>query len=52
MTGVIYTHSHVDHFGGVKGVTTQEDVDAGRFSLPDAEEGIIEGSPSTLGLSH
>jgi len=30
VTGVIYTHSHVDHFGGVKGVTTQEDVDAGR----------------------
>ena len=30
VTGVIYTHSHVDHFGGVKGVTTQDDVDAGR----------------------
>lgn len=29
VTGVIYTHSHVDHFGGVKGVTTQQDVDAG-----------------------
>ena len=27
---VIYTHSHVDHFGGVLGVTTQADVDAGR----------------------
>ncbi|MBU3750487.1 MAG: MBL fold metallo-hydrolase [Mycobacterium sp.] len=26
---VIYTHSHVDHFGGVLGVTTQADVDAG-----------------------
>ncbi|MBX7431061.1 MBL fold metallo-hydrolase [Mycobacterium sp. Y57] len=26
---VIYTHSHVDHFGGVLGVTSQEDVDAG-----------------------
>ena len=30
VTAVIYTHSHVDHFGGVKGVTTQDDVDAGR----------------------
>ncbi len=30
VVGVVYTHSHVDHFGGVKGVTTQEDVDAGR----------------------
>jgi len=29
VTGVIYTHSHIDHFGGVKGVTTQEAVDAG-----------------------
>ena len=27
---VIYTHSHLDHFGGVLGVTTQADVDAGR----------------------
>ena len=26
---VIYTHSHVDHFGGVKGVTTPEEVAAG-----------------------
>jgi alkyl sulfatase BDS1-like metallo-beta-lactamase superfamily hydrolase len=29
VTGVIYTHSHVDHFGGVKGVVSQEEVDAG-----------------------
>ena len=27
---VVYTHSHIDHFGGVKGVTSQDDVDAGR----------------------
>ncbi|MFJ8973140.1 MULTISPECIES: alkyl/aryl-sulfatase [unclassified Streptomyces] len=33
VTGVIYTHSHVDHFAGVKGVTTQEDVDAGRVPV-------------------
>ncbi|MGH3960290.1 alkyl/aryl-sulfatase [Mycobacterium sp.] len=30
---VIYTHSHVDHFGGVLGVTTQPDVDAGRVAV-------------------
>jgi alkyl sulfatase BDS1-like metallo-beta-lactamase superfamily hydrolase len=30
VTGVIYSHSHIDHFGGVKGVTSQDDVDAGR----------------------
>ncbi|MFC7895535.1 alkyl/aryl-sulfatase [Streptomyces sp. NPDC057381] len=41
VTGVLYTHSHVDHFGGVKGVTTQEDVDAGRCSVI-APEGFTE----------
>ncbi len=30
VVAVIYTHSHADHFGGVLGVTTQADVDAGR----------------------
>jgi alkyl sulfatase BDS1-like metallo-beta-lactamase superfamily hydrolase len=30
VVGVVYTHSHADHFGGVKGVTSQEDVSAGR----------------------
>ncbi len=29
VTAVIYTHSHADHFGGVCGVTSQADVDAG-----------------------
>ncbi|WP_435598465.1 alkyl/aryl-sulfatase [Streptomyces anulatus] len=41
VTGVVYTHSHVDHFGGVKGVTTQEDVDAGRVPVL-APEGFTE----------
>ncbi|MGW0908547.1 alkyl/aryl-sulfatase [Streptomyces sp. NPDC002853] len=26
VVGVLYTHSHADHFGGVKGVVTQEEV--------------------------
>jgi alkyl sulfatase BDS1-like metallo-beta-lactamase superfamily hydrolase len=30
---VIYTHSHVDHFGGVKGVITQADADSGRVPV-------------------
>jgi len=30
VTAVIYTHSHVDHFGGVLGVISREDVDAGK----------------------
>jgi alkyl sulfatase BDS1-like metallo-beta-lactamase superfamily hydrolase len=33
VVAVIYTHSHVDHFGGVLGVTNQADVDAGRVSI-------------------
>lgn len=30
---VIFTHSHVDHFGGVLGVTSQAEVDAGRVAV-------------------
>lgn len=41
VVAVIYTHCHVDHFGGVKGVTTQEDVDAGRVQVI-APEGFLE----------
>jgi alkyl sulfatase BDS1-like metallo-beta-lactamase superfamily hydrolase len=45
VTGVVYTHCHVDHFGGVKGVTTQEDVDAGRVPVL-APEGFVEHAVS------
>ena len=41
VVGVIYTHSHVDHFGGVKGVASQADVDAGRCVVI-APEGFLE----------
>jgi alkyl sulfatase BDS1-like metallo-beta-lactamase superfamily hydrolase len=37
---VIYTHSHVDHFGGVLGVTTVADVEAGAVAVL-APEGFI-----------
>jgi len=30
---VVYTHSHWDHFGGVLGVTSREDVQAGRVAV-------------------
>lgn len=33
VTAVIYTHSHADHFGGVLGVTTRAEVDAGRCRI-------------------
>lgn len=45
VTGVIYTHSHADHFGGVRGVVTQEDVDAGRVPIL-APQGFIEHAVS------
>jgi alkyl sulfatase BDS1-like metallo-beta-lactamase superfamily hydrolase len=41
VVAVIYTHSHVDHFGGVLGVTTQADVDSGRVAVL-APEGFTE----------
>eukprot|EP01126_Amoeba_proteus_P031176 TRINITY_DN3065_c0_g2_i19.p1 TRINITY_DN3065_c0_g2~~TRINITY_DN3065_c0_g2_i19.p1 ORF type:complete len:557 (-),score=110.02 TRINITY_DN3065_c0_g2_i19:225-1895(-) len=33
VVSVIYTHSHVDHFGGVKGVISEEDVRNGKISV-------------------
>jgi alkyl sulfatase BDS1-like metallo-beta-lactamase superfamily hydrolase len=41
VSAVIYTHSHVDHFGGVLGVTSQADVDSGTVAVL-APEGFIE----------
>ncbi|MGE0295246.1 alkyl/aryl-sulfatase [Pseudonocardia sp.] len=41
VVAVIHTHSHVDHFGGVKGVVSQADVDAGRVQII-APEGFLE----------
>jgi len=33
IVAVIYTHSHVDHFGGVAGIITPEDVTSGRVQI-------------------
>jgi alkyl sulfatase BDS1-like metallo-beta-lactamase superfamily hydrolase len=33
VTAMVYTHSHIDHFGGVKGVIGQDDVDSGRVPV-------------------
>ncbi len=44
VTAVLYTHSHVDHFGGVRGVITDEDVAAGVPVL--APEGFLEHAVS------
>ncbi|MEM7091381.1 MAG: alkyl sulfatase dimerization domain-containing protein [Actinomycetota bacterium] len=41
VTSIIYTHSHVDHFGGVLGVTSQEAVDRGDVRIV-APVGFLE----------
>ena len=41
VVAVIYTHSHIDHFGGVKGVITDDDVAAGRCVIV-APTGLVE----------
>jgi len=52
VTGVIYTHSHLDHFGGVLGVTTQEDVDAGRCRVIAPEHFMREAVAENLLAGH
>jgi alkyl sulfatase BDS1-like metallo-beta-lactamase superfamily hydrolase len=42
---VLYTHSHVDHFGGVRGVTTAEEVASGAVPVI-APEGFMEHAVS------
>ncbi|MGL5328986.1 MAG: alkyl/aryl-sulfatase [Peptostreptococcaceae bacterium] len=49
---VIYTHSHLDHFGGIKGIVTQEEVDNGEvqiiapynFTFETGSENVIAGN--------
>jgi alkyl sulfatase BDS1-like metallo-beta-lactamase superfamily hydrolase len=40
---VIYTHSHIDHFGGVKGIISQADVDSGKIKVI-APKGFTEAA--------
>ncbi|MEV5072154.1 MBL fold metallo-hydrolase [Microbacterium sp. LMI12-1-1.1] len=40
---VIHSHSHIDHFGGVLGIVSQEDVDAGKVQIV-VPEGFLEHS--------
>jgi alkyl sulfatase BDS1-like metallo-beta-lactamase superfamily hydrolase len=42
---VIYTHSHADHYAGVKGIVNEADVQAGRVEI-FAPEGFIEETVS------
>ena len=44
VTAVIYTHSHVDHYGGVRGVISDADIAAGLEIV--APEGFLEAAVS------
>jgi alkyl sulfatase BDS1-like metallo-beta-lactamase superfamily hydrolase len=52
VVAVIYTHSHADHYGGVKGVVNEQDVTAGKIKIfaPDhfmdfaVSENVIAGN--------
>ncbi|MBM3113740.1 MBL fold metallo-hydrolase [Pseudomonas sp. P66] len=41
VVAVIYTHSHVDHYGGVRGVINEDDVKAGKVKVY-APKGFLE----------
>ena len=43
VSAVIYTHSHVDHFGGVRGVISEADVQAGKVRVI-APEGFMDNA--------
>ncbi len=53
VTAVIYTHTHIDHFGGVRGVVDEADVKAGLVPIiaPDkfleevTKENVLIGTP-------
>jgi len=53
VTAVIYSHSHVDHFGGVRGVVDEAEVKAGNVAViaPDrfmeevTKENVLAGTP-------
>lgn len=43
VVAVIYTHSHVDHYGGVRGVVDEADVKAGKVKIY-APSGFMEAA--------
>src|SRR5690606_37192688 len=45
VTAVIYSHSHIDHFGGVLGVVDREQVESGEVPIY-APEGFMDAAVS------
>ena len=60
IVAVIYTHSHVDHYGGVRGIVNQADIDAGKVKIVAPEhfteaavgENIIAGNAMSRRASY
>jgi len=48
ITAVIFTHSHVDHFGGVKGLVSDEQVESGDVAIIAPEHFFIESVNENL----
>jgi alkyl sulfatase BDS1-like metallo-beta-lactamase superfamily hydrolase len=55
VVAVIHSHSHIDHYGGVKGVVSQKDIDSGKvkiyapvgFTEAALNENVIGGNRQT-----
>jgi alkyl sulfatase BDS1-like metallo-beta-lactamase superfamily hydrolase len=45
---IIYSHSHGDHYGGVRGIVDQADVDAGRVSVIAPEHFLREATSENV----
>ncbi len=45
VVAVLYSHSHIDHYGGVKGIVSEEDVAAGKVRVI-APEGFLDAAIS------
>ena len=45
ITAVMYSHSHLDHYGGVKGLVTEQDAKSGKVKII-APEGFMEHAVS------
>lgn len=43
LVAVVYSHSHVDHFGGIRGIVDEADVKAGKVKIY-APEGFLEAA--------
>jgi alkyl sulfatase BDS1-like metallo-beta-lactamase superfamily hydrolase len=48
VAAVIYTHSHSDHFGGVKGIVSAEDVKAGKVQIIAPEHFVEEAASENV----